>query len=173
MIRVLDYNPSWRDDFAAEAKGVDAALSGVLVRIHHIGSTAIPSTKAKPIIDILLEVTSLAAIDEKTSAMEHLGYEAMGEYGIPSRRYFRRNNSAGIRTHHIHAFEVGVPHVLRHLAFRDYMLAHPAIARDYGELKERLAAAHPSDNVAYADGKDAFVKDHQSLALSWTSGHAS
>ena len=104
--------------------------------------------------------------------MEGLGYEAMGEYGIPGRRYFRRNNSAGTRTHHVHGFEIGTPHILRHLAFRDYLLAHPSIARDYGELKKRLAAAHPSDEVAYADGKDAFVKDHQRRALSWKSEHA-
>lgn len=172
MIRVLDHDPSWCDDFAAESKRIVAALSVVLVRIHHIGSTAIPGTKAKPIIDILLEVTSLPALDEKTSAMEGLGYEAMGEFGIPGRRYFRRNNSAGIRTHHVHAFEVGTRHVVRHLAFREYMRAHPAIARAYGELKEGLAAAHATDDAAYAAGKDAFVKHHQSRALSWVSGNS-
>jgi aminoglycoside 3-N-acetyltransferase I len=169
VIRVVRHDPSWRGEFTAEASRVAAALREVVVRIHHIGSTAIPGTKAKPIIDVLLEVTSLSALDEKVRALEALGYEAMGECGIPGRRYFRRNDSQGARTHQIHAFVAETPEVTRHLAFRDYMLAHPPIAREYGELKERLAAAHASDIEAYMDGKDAFVKEHQARALLWWS----
>ena len=137
------------------------------MRIHHIGSTAIPQTKAKPIIDILLEVTSLKVLDQKAPRLEAFGYEAMGEFGIPGRRYFRLNDSDGTRTHQIHAFEAGTPDVVRHLAFRDYMRTHPSIAEKYGALKERLTNAHPHDRSAYMDGKDAFVKEHERRALLW------
>jgi GrpB-like predicted nucleotidyltransferase (UPF0157 family) len=40
-------------------------------------------------------------------------------------------------------------------------------AQQYGELKARLASAHPHDMDAYMDGKDAFVKEHERLAIQW------
>jgi GrpB-like predicted nucleotidyltransferase (UPF0157 family) len=99
--------------------------------------------------------------------MEALGYEAKGEFGIPRRRYFRRDDAAGIRTHQVHAFVAEDEHLHRHLAFRDYMIAHLPIARSYGELKERLARQFPNDMGAYVDGKDHFVKHHEAEALRW------
>jgi GrpB-like predicted nucleotidyltransferase (UPF0157 family) len=167
MIHVVDHHPSWALKFEIEAGRISEAAAETVVRIHHIGSTAIPQTKAKPVIDILLEVASLEALDRKSPMLEALGYETMGEFGIVGRRYFRLDDSEGTRTHQIHAFESGVPDVVRHLAFRDYMLAHPAVAGEYGALKERLANAHPHDMAAYNDGKDAFVKEHERRALLW------
>ena len=143
------------------------------MRLHHIGSTAISGIPAKPIIDILMEVTELQSLDEMSPAIESLGYEVMGEYGIPRRRYFRRNDASGTRTHQIHAFEVGSGEVNRHLAFRDYMRAHPTAAQAYGELKLRLAGQHPHDIEAYMDGKDAFIKTNETLAVLWASQRAS
>ena len=56
---------------------------------------------------------------------------------------------------------------VRHLAFRDYMIAHPMAAQAYGELKQRLAGQHPENIEAYMDGKDAFVKEHETRAMAW------
>lgn len=167
MIRVVAHDPAWPAKFEAEAERIAEAVGEAVVRIHHIGSTAIPQTKAKPVIDILMEVTSLGVLDRKASMLEALGYEVMGEFGIPDRRYFRLDDSNGTRTHQVHAFEAGVPNVVRHLAFRDYMRAHPLVAEEYGALKEHLANAHPHDGAAYMDGKDAFVKEHERRALLW------
>jgi GrpB-like predicted nucleotidyltransferase (UPF0157 family) len=102
--------------------------------------------------------------------MEWLGYEAKGEFGIAGRRYFRRDDERGVRTHQVHAFAIGSEDIVRHLAFRDYIIAHPQIARLYGELKRQLAERHPNDSGAYSEAKDVFVKEHQSKALLW---HAS
>ena len=167
MIRVVAHDPAWPAKFEAEAERIAEAVGEAVVRIHHIGSTAISQTKAKPVIDILMEVTSLGVLDRKASMLEALGYEVMGEFGIPDRRYFRLDDSNGTRTHQVHAFEAGVPNVVRHLAFRDYMRAHPLVAEEYGALKEHLANAHPHDGAAYMDGKDAFVKEHERRALLW------
>ncbi|MEB3233517.1 MAG: GrpB family protein, partial [Leptolyngbyaceae bacterium] len=98
---------------------------------------------------------------------EPLGYEAMGEYGIPGRRYFRKHNSEGNRTHHLHIFQAESAEIHRHLAFRDYMIAHPDAAQAYSQLKQRLAAAHPTDIEAYMDGKDDFIKTMEQKALHW------
>lgn len=167
QVEVVPHDPLWRDAFEAEAKQVADALGENVVAVRHIGSTAIPGIYAKPIIDLLVEVGDIAEVDGRSAAMESLGYEVMGEYGIPGRRYFRKDNQAGIRTHHIHAFESGSAEAERHLAFRDYMLAHPADAREYSELKRRLAREHPQNMDGYIDGKDGFIKEMDERAARW------
>lgn len=142
-------------------------MGGTILAVHHIGSTAIPGIQAKPIIDLLAVVDDLGALDERRAQMEALGYEVMGEFGIPGRRYFRKDNAAGARTHQIHAFEEGSPQIERHLAFRDFMRAHPGHAREYETLKQQLAALHPLDISSYADGKDAFIRDMDARAAAW------
>ena len=91
----------------------------------------------------------------------------MGEFGIAGRRYFRRDNADGDRTHQVHTFQSGSPHIQRHLAFRDFMRAHPKLANQYADLKRSLAEAHPHDMVAYMGGKDAFIKKMEAKALTW------
>jgi GrpB-like predicted nucleotidyltransferase (UPF0157 family) len=167
MIVVVSHDPDWITQFESEARRIKQVAGDAVLRIHHIGSTAIPGMKAKPIIDLLLEVGSLEALDRKAPIIESLGYEAMGEFGIPGRRYFRLDDAAGRRTHQVHSFASGAPDVLRHIAFRDYMHAHPLAAAEYGSLKERLAEAYPHDRDAYNQGKDALVKEHERRALVW------
>ena len=171
-VEVVPHDPRWRGAFEAEAKQVAAALGEVVVAIHHVGSTAIPDIYAKPVIDLLVEVRDITGVDGRSSAMESLGYEVMGEYGIPGRRYFRKENREGIRTHNIHAFAAGSAEVERHLAFRDYMIAHPGDAQRYSELKRRLAGEHPQSMDGYMDGKDGFIKEMDRRAAQWRTSQA-
>lgn len=164
---VVPHDPRWRDAFEAEARDIAAALGENVVAIHHVGSTSIPGIHAKPVVDLLLEVKDVAELDARSPAMEALGYEVMGEYGIPGRRYFRKDDQEGTRTHHVHAFEAGSAEAVRHLAFRDYMIAHPADARRYSELKRRLAAEHPRNIDGYMDGKDGFIREMDRRAAEW------
>jgi GrpB-like predicted nucleotidyltransferase (UPF0157 family) len=148
---------------------VTGALGGAISAIHHIGSTAIPGIHAKPIIDMLAVTNDLSILDECSTLITGLGYEALGEFGIPGRRYFRKVNSAGERTHQIHAFQAGSPQITRHLAFRDYLIANPAVAHDYDMLKRRLATMFPKDIRSYTDGKSSFIQDIDSRAEAWIS----
>jgi GrpB-like predicted nucleotidyltransferase (UPF0157 family) len=166
-VEVIPHQASWAAAFAAEAAQIRAALNPLKVRLHHIGSTAIIGIHAKPIIDMLLEASDLGALNAQACALTSLGFEALGEFGIPGRSYFRKNNADRVRTHHLHAFAQGSEHARRHLAFRDYLNAHPLAAQNYSDLKIKLAQAHPQDMNAYMDGKDAFVKAHEALALTW------
>jgi GrpB-like predicted nucleotidyltransferase (UPF0157 family) len=116
---------------------------------------------------MLAEVAAIDQIDSRNRFMVEIGYEVMGEFGILGRRYFRKDNAAGFREYQVHAFASGSPDVDRHLAFRDYLRAKPDVAHEYSELKRRLADKHPDDMEAYMDGKDAFIKEAQRLALEW------
>jgi GrpB-like predicted nucleotidyltransferase (UPF0157 family) len=164
---VVPYDARWPAVFEWVAREVKEALGQNVQAIHHIGSTSIPGIHAKPIIDMLPVVKNLTSVDDCADNLRRLGYEVMGEFGIDGRRYFRRDNPAGVRTDHVHAFAADSPHVLRHLAFRDYLRAHPDVAQEYSQLKQRLAAAHPFDIEAYMDGKDPFIRETQAIALEW------
>jgi GrpB-like predicted nucleotidyltransferase (UPF0157 family) len=167
MVKVVPHHPDWQHQFEQESHAIREAMSPNLLAIHHIGSTAIPHIYAKPIIDMLAEVADIAQVNGQTPHLEHLGYEALGEYGIPGRRYFRKYDETGDRTHHLHVFQTGSADIHRHLAFRDYMIAHPDAAQAYSQLKQQLAAAHPNDIEAYMDGKDSFIQVMQQNALNW------
>jgi GrpB-like predicted nucleotidyltransferase (UPF0157 family)/8-oxo-dGTP pyrophosphatase MutT (NUDIX family) len=169
-VRVVPYDEHWEHKFVSASEEVAAAVGENLREIHHIGSTSIPGIHAKPIIDMLAVAEDLSVLDEKQSQMEALGYEALGEFGIPGRRYFRRNDSSGERTEQVHAFQRDSPQILRHLAFRDYVRCTPDVATEYSNLKRRLAELHPNDIEAYMDGKDGFIKDAEAKALAWIDG---
>ena len=165
-ITVVPYDPYWVEAYANEKSALSTNLGDIVIQAHHVGSTAVEDLSAKPIIDILLEVTSLQLLDQKNDKLAALGYEAMGEYGIPGRRYFRKGGDH--RTHQIHAFLANDFHVLRHLAFRDYLIANHSIALEYDKLKRELAQKYPEDLEAYCDGKDSFVKHHEAKAVEAT-----
>jgi GrpB-like predicted nucleotidyltransferase (UPF0157 family) len=165
-IIVVNYQESWPTDFKSERTNIDSALdSENLIAIHHIGSTSVPGLCAKPIIDILLEVKSLEKLDTDSPNMEALGYLAKGEFGIAGRRYFQKGGIQ--RTHQVHAFEQGSPEALRHLAFRDYLLAFPLIKDEYGNLKKQGAAMCNNDIEKYIAYKNGFIQHHEKKAIAW------
>jgi GrpB-like predicted nucleotidyltransferase (UPF0157 family) len=165
VIEVVDYDSGWPSAFRKESAILSGVLSEEIECVHHIGSTAIPGVRAKPVIDILLEVKDIDALDQYDAGMEGIGYVPKGEFGIPGRRFYLK----GVydRTHHIHAFNAGSPHVRRHIAFRDYLIAHPRVAAEYADLKARCAAECDNDNDRYCEGKREFVSRHEEKALEW------
>lgn len=164
QVVVVPHDLRWAEMFAAEAQRVTAALGSNVTAVHHIGSTAIPGICAKPILDLLVEVVDVNAIDACNAAMEKLRYEPRGEFGIPGRRFFRKDDAVGMRTHHVHAFAAGSDQVLRHLAFRDFLNANEDWARQYSELKQTLARSSGGCIERYMDGKDAFIRQIDELA---------
>ena len=154
---ITEYDPEWPAQFAEEAERIRQALGDTLVAIEHVGSTAIPCLPAKPVIDILVGVTSLAGAELKIPALEALGYECRGENGIPGRLFFRKGLIEFRRTHHLHLVEAGHEQWESLLAFRNHLRSHPEEARQYEDLKRELAAKFYDNRKAYTDGKAGFV----------------
>jgi len=126
--------------------------------LQHVGSTAIPGIRAKPILDIAADVASYEAAAVCIAPLEALGYTYRGENGIPRRRYFVRRTPDGETTLvHLHMLEAHSAEWENHLLFRDYLRAHPQDAQAYQALKEELMARYPRDRGAYTEGKGAFV----------------
>lgn len=162
-VAVVPYDPRWPEMFEQERIHLLHCLPGKLIRrIEHFGSTAIPDLAAKPIVDMLVEVTSLDETKQIVPPiLEPQGYDyfwrpTQGENAPLFYAWFIKRDADGNRTHHIHMVEAHFEHWDR-LLFRDYLIDHPHTAREYGELKRRLSEAHAHDRVAYTQAKTDFV----------------
>lgn len=167
VIVLAPHNATWASAYESEAWAISNALSELSIELHHIGSTAIPGLVAKPVIDMLGVVSSVEELDAHAHLLIALGYEGLGEYGIPGRRYFRKNAPDGARTHHLHAFAAGAPEIHRHLDFRDYLRAFPIEAAAYAALKQSLVESCGSDMTAYSEGKTEFIRAVERRAAAW------
>jgi GrpB-like predicted nucleotidyltransferase (UPF0157 family) len=164
-VAVVPYDPRWPELFRREKEHLLGCLPTDLVRrVEHFGSTAVPGLAAKPIVDMLVEVTSLEATRTRIApVLEAQGYDyfwrpTRGDDGPPFYAWFiKRDPARGTRTHHIHMVERDFAEHWDRLLFRDYLIEHPDVAQEYQNLKLRLASAHPNDRVTYTAGKTAFI----------------
>ena len=81
-VSVVPYQPSWPLAYEQEAACLKEVLSGLLVSIHHIGSTSVPGLAAKPIIDILPVVTEITAVDALADALYSSAMSIWGHSGF-------------------------------------------------------------------------------------------
>lgn len=165
-VELRAHHPAWKQWAADEVARITPAFGSELLAIHHIGSTAIPGIHAKPILDLMPVLAAPESLDHARPGLEVLGYVWWGELGMPGRRYCTLSDPVtGVRRVQLHCFAAGTPDVERHLAFRDYLLAHPAIAAAYDLEKARCAALHPTDSHAYNDCKNAWIRRVERDAL--------
>ena len=172
FIEVVNYRTDWLARYENEAGMLREVFGESLARLHHIGSTSVPGMKAKPIIDILVEVERGVNVNRFNPRMGELGYDCRGECldatipGTPGRFYFSKN-VRGMRSFHVHVCHVSHWQICELLALRDYLRSNREEAVKYGELKSRLAKKFPYDNVEYMRGKDQLVKALTAAALAW------
>jgi GrpB-like predicted nucleotidyltransferase (UPF0157 family) len=163
---VFPYDPRWQLAYILEADNLLAIFEPELLSIHHIGSTAIPGIKARPIIDILVEVKDIERVDTYNSQVIASGLQSKGEFGIRSRRFMIRSDEDG-PTHHVYVFQTESPEINRYLNFRDYLHRHSGDAQTYSCLKEELANKYPEAIDQYLVGKDSLIKEIDCKAGEW------
>lgn len=162
-VAVIPYDPRWPVLFEEEKEHLLSCLPANMIgRIEHFGSTAVPGLSAKPIVDILVEVTDLDETKRRIAPiLEAQGYDyfwrpAWGDDVPPFYAWFIKRDSNGSRTHHIHMVEDHFEHWDR-LLFRDYLIEHPEVANEYGILKLKFSQVHQNDRVAYTKAKTDFI----------------
>ncbi len=164
-IIVQNYDPAWPLKYETEKEKILPLLGQNCIAVYHIGSTSVPGLAAKPIIDIMVVARSLEEVDAAAEKFFELGYEYLGEFGMPGRRYLRKGGDE--RTHQIHIFQADDwSNIRRHLAFRNYMRSHKREQDEYAEIKRMLAERFPHDIDGYCNGKEEFVQKMEKLALS-------
>ena len=160
-IELSPYDPQWAIQFQQERRWLEAALRPWLVgAVEHIGSTSVPGLAAKPVIDMLAPVRSLAGSADAVETVTALGYRH-GVHRPSEAHYFTKpdTDSWWERTHHLHLTEPTSLLWRRRVAFRDDLRVRPDHRARYEQLKRDLAAAHGTDIAAYALEKDDFVNE--------------
>ncbi|MDF2629318.1 MAG: yqkA [Symbiobacteriaceae bacterium] len=157
QVELVDYDPRWPVACEDERRRIAAALGVAIETVEHVGSTAIPSMPAKPVLDIMVGVEHRELTAEQLTAMAKLGYEARGERsGVEGRLFFRKGNP---RTHHVHMVPHGGELWQNYLRFRDFLRTHPADAARYAALKRDLASAFAHERPRYTESKAPFIAE--------------
>lgn len=156
-VRLSPYDPSWPALFARERDRL-LSLFPQLLAVEHIGSTAVPGLAAKPVIDLLAGVASMAAADALFDPLLVGGYTTSREFNasLHDRRWFMRAAN-GRRTHHLHVVVHAGPVWTDRLRFRDLLRASPALAQAYWQCKAELALRFRHDREAYTAAKGAYI----------------
>jgi GrpB-like predicted nucleotidyltransferase (UPF0157 family) len=156
-VQIAEYDSAWPALFERE-RGLVAGTLGDVAAIEHGGSTAVPGLGGKPIIDMMVAVRDVFDEGQRCVApLEALGYEHMGEHGMPRRLFFAKPTPRP-RSHHLHMVEVGSDFWERHLLFRNYLRGRVDEAEAYYELKVRLAVGFRTDREGYTEAKTRFIE---------------
>jgi GrpB-like predicted nucleotidyltransferase (UPF0157 family) len=165
---LVEYDPSWPLRYAAERARLAGALGERAVAIEHIGSTAVPGLAGESAVDVAVALPDLVTAADAVPRLQQLGYERVptGDYGG---RFFLRRQSSPTRAYHLSLSVLGAEFWRLHLLFRDRLRADPMLAREYADLKRRLAA-DPGDRERYTAGKADFIQ--RSTGQGWNSSLA-
>jgi GrpB-like predicted nucleotidyltransferase (UPF0157 family) len=156
-VEVVDYDPAWPRRFEELCARISPSLTGVALRVEHVGSTSVPGLAAKPIIDLVVIVAARADVPVAIDRLASLGYRHQGNLGIEDREAFAHPEDRP--RHNLYVCPSGTIGPINQLAVRDYLRSQPEASRRYGELKKRLAAEFPNDIESYVFGKTDFILD--------------
>jgi 8-oxo-dGTP diphosphatase len=152
---VRPYDPAWADCYAALHAGLWPLLGDVAHALEHVGSTSVPGLSAKPVLDVDVVVPDDRASREVRRRLEGLGYRHRGDLGVPGREACHA--PPGSDPLHLYVCLAGGEALHNHLTVRDALRADPEAARQYGELKIRLAQQYPGDPDSYGAAKTDFL----------------
>lgn len=156
---IEEYNLEWKEKFEEEAAKIKELLGDKISSIEHIGSTSIPGTISKPIIDLAIVVPSYKDADEVAFALSALDYPFdLGEHNKTEnteRHLLRKGNPNDF--HLSIAYEDRGGFMERQILFRDYLREHPEAVEEYNQLKERLIKEDPTGKNGYISSKTDFV----------------
>lgn len=161
-ITLTPYNPKWKLWAEDEIINLQALLSAYSPIINHIGSTAIPDIQAKPIIDLLVEVADRSVFSRIKAILNNNGYICMSDK--PNRMSFNKGytpNGYAERVFHIHLRVFGDND---EILFRDYLISHSNVAKEYEDLKIGLLSKYRNNRDSYTAAKSNFIQRVLQLA---------
>jgi len=193
LLTVIPYQESWVDQFREAAATIRGALGNLVLRVDHIGSTAVPGLPAKPVIDIQITVQEINATLTLAAALERAGYLYRPNAGTDrppgwetqepaewKKMYCRTPDGVFPRTH-LHLRQFGRRNQRYALLFRDYLRANARARQSYGEYKKLLGdtvghLSRPGGTGLYLDLKDpvldliADAAEKWAIAVGWQQG---
>lgn len=157
-VRIVEYDPDWVNKYENEKANLIEIFSDHIIKIEHVGSTAVPGLASKPIIDILIGVKSFTELTYFIEKMPEIGYEYMPERMFENRKFFPKGPQEK-RTHHVSIVIAEDPREwYDKLLFRDYLRSNKNTQNNYAILKKQLAAKYANDREKYTLAKDSFIE---------------
>ena len=158
-IILAEHDPNWKNDYEAEKALLSNHFGSKLVKINHIGSTAVKGLIAKPTVDVLLEVSENLSFDAIRETAVKCGYIVMaekttGEYRLDLCKGYTPQGFAE-KVFHLH---IRYPGDYDEVVFCDYLKQHPVKAREYENLKIELQKRFKHNRDAYTEAKGDFIR---------------
>lgn len=157
QVCLMPHQRAWDEEFERVRKQILEIWGENALDIQHVGSTAIPSIWAKPILDVAVRLCSIDRMNK--DKLEELGYDYRGpQHGKETYHLFVLRGAGELSLHHIHCYDKSDGEFFQLVGFRDYLCTHEEKAAEYEKLKRSLAAQYPLDRVAYTEGKKDFIQ---------------
>jgi len=164
-IILKEHNPDYKVWYEEEKQRIISKVKPEnLIRISHIGSTAVKGLTAKPIVDILLEIDGACGVSAIIKVLKTLGWRLMSQEDDPVKLSFNKGYTPegfADRVYHLHVRYFGN---WSELYFRDFLIAHPDVAGEYERLKLKLWKQYEHDRDGYTEAKTDFVKRYSDMA---------
>lgn len=158
LVTVYPYDETWPMEYKKEEKILEGHLTGLDIRIEHVGSTSIPGLSAKPIIDIAIGAKSEEDLFEVAKRLENAGYDMLNSYEEKG-EILARKGAPECRTHYIHIQLLGSEYWNEFMYFKRYMLDHPESVKEYQKLKEELSVKYVDERKKYTASKNEFISN--------------
>ena len=166
-VTLLPHNEEWRTEAERLMRILEKVLGSTACDIRHVGSTAVRTIAAKPIIDIAVGVSRLGDVRAFDSELEKNGIIFRGEDIKGQLLYVTGDFENDTRLSHIHIVPYGKEAWKNYISFCEYLNAFPDEAKRYESLKFRLARDFPHDRTAYTQGKEKMVDSLIKKAVKW------
>lgn len=171
-VKLMPHQAQWDKKAQDVIEVLKQILNDTAIDIQHIGSTAISSIHAKPILDIVVGVRELNDILPHTEALKQHGIICRGTDVSDQILLVMGDFENDTRTHHIHVVQWNGTAWNNYINFRDYLNAHPEKAMLYDACKQKLAAQFPNDRIAYTAGKEDLIDGLLKEARVWRAEHS-
>lgn len=155
---VLPYDERWKRDFLKIKAELASTLGQLAIGIEHVGSTSVQGLSAKPIIDIDVVIKDYSILKDVVAALGEIGYQHEGNLGIVGREAFKYDGKEHLKKHHLYVCPEDSTELRRHIAFRDFLRAHPEAVREYSRIKEEGAKQYPHNIERYLEYKSPFIE---------------
>lgn len=169
LINLEKHSPLWREYFVCEQERLKETLQLDSNAIEHIGSTAIANICAKPIVDIMVGVDTFPPSQYLTDELMNIGYDELGNAGVPNRLYFRYRQK---QSFNVHVVKRNGQHWKSNLAFRDYLKVYSEEAKRYENIKIKAVESGVSSLLRYSKEKSAIIEELVSRGLAWKTANS-
>lgn len=162
-VQLCEHEQAWEIEAQNTILRLKEILGAVIKDIQHVGSTSIPSIKAKPIIDVVIAVDDFEDVLLLEEELKKQGFYYRPKVDLGEQLLFASgsyyDSTGDLQTHFIHIVKTGSMDWRNYINFRDYLNSTPAVAKAYEDLKVLLAKQAPVDNgrEKYLRGKHDFI----------------